>query len=157
MEIFSALMAICAGNLPVPGEFPAQRPATQNLGVFFYLRPNKRLSKQWWGWWAETPSSPLWRHCNVVGEPRWDSPCLPGPASLDQSVLPCSYPFLEIEKKGVVFIFNFGKLNSHSLITQGDEITYIYKSSIFNTDVLYNSLLYLCHWTKIDTDLMAHV
>ena len=28
-------------------------------------RPNKRLSKQSWGWWFETPSRPLWRHCNV--------------------------------------------------------------------------------------------
>ena len=26
METFSALLAICAGNSPVPGEFPAQRP-----------------------------------------------------------------------------------------------------------------------------------
>ena len=26
---------------------------------------NKRLSKQWWCWWFETPSCPLWRHCNV--------------------------------------------------------------------------------------------
>ena len=26
---------------------------------------NKRLSKQSWGWWFETPSRPLWRHCNV--------------------------------------------------------------------------------------------
>ena len=33
---------------------------------FFYLRLNKRLSKQWWGWWSETPSRPLWRHCNVL-------------------------------------------------------------------------------------------
>ena len=24
----------------------------------------KRLSKQSWGWWFETPSCPLWRHCN---------------------------------------------------------------------------------------------
>ena len=22
------------------------------------------LSKQWWGWWFETPSCPLWRLCN---------------------------------------------------------------------------------------------
>ena len=28
METFSALLAICAGNSPVTGEFPAQRPAT---------------------------------------------------------------------------------------------------------------------------------
>ena len=26
----SALLAICAGNSPVPGEFPAQRPVTRN-------------------------------------------------------------------------------------------------------------------------------
>ena len=25
---------------------------------------NKRLSKQSWGWWFETPSRSLWRHCN---------------------------------------------------------------------------------------------
>ena len=63
METFSALLAICAGNSPVPGEFPAQRPVTWSFDFFFDLRPNKRLSKQWWGWWFETPSSPLWRHC----------------------------------------------------------------------------------------------
>ena len=31
---------------------------------------NKRLSKQWWGWWFETLSCPLWRHCNVGGKIR---------------------------------------------------------------------------------------
>ena len=36
-------------------------------GVFFYLRLNKRLSKQSWGWWFETLSRPLWCHCNVFG------------------------------------------------------------------------------------------
>ena len=30
----------------------------------FYLRLNKWLSKQSWGWWFETLSRPLWRHCN---------------------------------------------------------------------------------------------
>ena len=64
METFSALLAICAGNSPVPGEFPAQRPVTRSVDVFFDLRPNKRLSKQSWGWWFETLSCPLWRHCN---------------------------------------------------------------------------------------------
>ena len=64
MKIFSALLAICAGNSPVPGEFLAQRPVTRSFDVFFDLRPNKRLSKQSWGWWSETPSSSLWRHRN---------------------------------------------------------------------------------------------
>ena len=64
MEAFSALLAICAGNSPVPGEFPTQRPVTRSFGVFFDLRLNKRLSKQSWGWWLETLSRPLWRHRN---------------------------------------------------------------------------------------------
>ena len=61
---FSALLAISAGNSSVSGEFPAQRPVTRSFDVFFDLHPNKRLSKQWWGWWFETISCPLWRHRN---------------------------------------------------------------------------------------------
>ena len=64
METFSALLAICAGNSPVPGEFPAQRPVTRSFDVFFDLRLNKRLSKQSWCRWFETLSRPLWRHCS---------------------------------------------------------------------------------------------
>ena len=62
--IVSALLAICVGNSPVPGEFPAQRPVTRSFDVFFDPRLNKRLSKQSWGWWFETLSCPLWPHCN---------------------------------------------------------------------------------------------
>ena len=50
MEPYSALLAICGENSPVPGEFPAQRPVTRSFDDFFDLRPNKRLSKQSWGW-----------------------------------------------------------------------------------------------------------
>ena len=64
METFSALLAICAGNSPVPGEFPTQRPVTRGFDVFFDLRLNKRLSKQSWGWWLETLSCSLWRQSN---------------------------------------------------------------------------------------------
>ena len=64
METFSALLAFCAGNSPVTGEFSAQRPVTRSFDVFFDLRLNKRLSKQSWGWWFETPSRPLWRYRN---------------------------------------------------------------------------------------------
>ena len=56
--------AICAGNSPVTGEFPAQRPVTRGFDVFFYLCLDKRLSKQSWGWWFEMPSCSLWRHHN---------------------------------------------------------------------------------------------
>ena len=39
VKIFSALMAHCAGNSPMTGEFPAQRPVTQSFDVFFDLWP----------------------------------------------------------------------------------------------------------------------
>ena len=43
---------------------PSQRPVTRSFDVFFHLCPNKRLSKQSWGWWFETQSCSLWRHCD---------------------------------------------------------------------------------------------
>ena len=62
-NIFRVTGHLC-GNSPVAVEFPAQRPVTRSFDVLFDLRLNKRLSKQSWGWWFETPSRPLWRHCN---------------------------------------------------------------------------------------------
>ena len=49
-----------------PVNSPHNGPVTRSFDVFFYLRLNKRLSKQSWGWWFETLSGPLWRHCNVL-------------------------------------------------------------------------------------------
>ena len=40
MEKFSPLLALCAGNSPVPGQFPSQRPVTHSFDVFFNLRLN---------------------------------------------------------------------------------------------------------------------
>ena len=75
--------------------------------------------------------------------PRWDSPCLSGPGSPDQSVHPCSYPFrqkgvffqwetqiLEIKKRGLVFIFKFWKIEFPQFnypMWWYDDMTYIYK------------------------------
>ena len=64
METFSALLALCAGNSPVNGEFPAQRPVTRSFDVFFNVRLIKRLNKHSRGWWFEALSRPLWRHGN---------------------------------------------------------------------------------------------
>ena len=62
MGIFSAVLAPCAGNSPVTGEFPSQRPLMRSVCVFWGL--NKRLSKLSRRWWFETQSRSLWRHCN---------------------------------------------------------------------------------------------
>ena len=65
-----------SGEISGSDEFLAQRPLTRSFDVFFDL--NKRLSKQPWGWWFETPSWSLWRQCNdekwhVFGEKAFDS------------------------------------------------------------------------------------
>ena len=45
METFTALLALCAGNSPVTGEFPTQGPVTRGFDVFYDLHLNKRVSK----------------------------------------------------------------------------------------------------------------
>ena len=68
METFSALLAICAGNSPVdPRWIPRTKASDAKLWCLFDLTLNKRFSKQSWGWWFETPSLSLWRHCNDYG------------------------------------------------------------------------------------------
>ena len=42
----SALLVLCAGNSPVTGELPSQRPMTRNFDAFFDLCLNKRWCKQ---------------------------------------------------------------------------------------------------------------
>ena len=40
------LLAICARNSPVTGEFSAQRPVTRSFDVFFDLRLNERVNNR---------------------------------------------------------------------------------------------------------------
>ena len=55
METFSALLANCVGNSPVPGEFPAQRPVKRSFDVFFDLH---RIN----GWGNNGEAGNLRRH-----------------------------------------------------------------------------------------------
>ena len=64
-NIFRVTGHLC-GEFTGPGKFPPQRPVTRSFDVSFDLRPKKRLSKQWWGWWFKTQSHPLWRQCNDI-------------------------------------------------------------------------------------------
>ena len=84
METFSMLLSIRAGNSPVPGEFTKARDAELWC---FDLHLKKWLSKQWWGWWFETPVRPLWRHCNEVCHIRVYEEMVQG----DQGVLSRQY------------------------------------------------------------------
>ena len=64
MGTFSALLAFCAGNSPVTGEFHTQRPVICNFDVFFDMSLNQQMSKQWRRRRFETSLRWLWRHCN---------------------------------------------------------------------------------------------
>ena len=62
METFSALLAFCAGNSPITGEFPTQRLVTRSFDVCLDLGLNQQLRRRWlW-----TPWRSLWHHCNDV-------------------------------------------------------------------------------------------
>ena len=61
-NIFRATGHLCGGIHRSPVNSPAKRPVTRSFGLFFELRLNKRLSKQSWDCWFETPSHPLRRH-----------------------------------------------------------------------------------------------
>ena len=43
---------------------PHTKASDTDLWCFLWSAPDKRLSKQSWGWWFETLSCSLWGHCN---------------------------------------------------------------------------------------------
>ena len=84
-NIFRVTGHLC-GEFTGPGDFPAQRPVTRSFDVFFYLRPNERLSKQPWGWWFETPSWSLWRHGNYLTDGNTFRPMCKPKQTVEQAV-----------------------------------------------------------------------
>ena len=64
MQTFSALLAICAGIHRSTMNSTHKGQWRRALLFSLISALNKRLSKQWWSWWFETLSRPLWRHCN---------------------------------------------------------------------------------------------
>ena len=63
METFSALMALCAENSLVTGEFSSERPVRQTFSCFLWSRLIKQC-KQSRRRWFQTPSRSLWCHGN---------------------------------------------------------------------------------------------
>ena len=70
MESLFPVTGFCEGHSPVTGEFPTHWPVSRSLGVFFDLRLNQQLRKQWSRRWFWTPSHSLWRHCNVLASAK---------------------------------------------------------------------------------------
>ena len=55
----------CMSRCRSPVTSPHNGPLTRSFGIFVDLHLNKQLSKQSWGWWFETSSCSVSRHCNV--------------------------------------------------------------------------------------------
>ena len=68
METFSRYWPFVRGIHRSPVIHPHKQKASDAVLLISSLirALNKRLSKKSWGWWFETPSRSLWRHCNVV-------------------------------------------------------------------------------------------
>ena len=64
-NIFRVTGHLC-GEFTGPRWIPHTKATDAELWCLLWSAPNKRLSKHSWGWWFETLSSPLWRHCNVL-------------------------------------------------------------------------------------------
>ena len=139
METFYALMSICAGNSPVPGEFPAQRPLTRSFDVFFDLRLNKRLSKQSWGWWFETHSPPLWRHSNeMLSNFHWLQVLQPPLPDSRQYCKQLTLHSLNVQWTSGCFTHHMDYYNQRALI--------IYTITHFTR---YRWMLSLTHWGRV--------
>ena len=65
-NIFRVTGHLC-GEFTGPRWIPHAKASDAELWCFLWSAA-ERLSKQWWCWWFETPSGPLWCHCNVWGK-----------------------------------------------------------------------------------------
>ena len=58
-------MTSSTGNIfPVTGPLCGEFTGHRSFDVLFDRHLNKRMCKQSWSWWFQTPSRSLWRHCN---------------------------------------------------------------------------------------------
>ena len=74
MDAFPHYWPFVQVNSPITDEFPSQRPVTRGFDVFFDLRLNKQLSKQWRRRGFETPARPLWRLSKVMNQAYHSQP-----------------------------------------------------------------------------------
>ena len=131
------MMTSSNGNSPVTGEFPSQRPVTRRFDVLFDMCLNKRLSKQSWGWWFETPSRPLWRHCNVPSsftEKLIDS----SKAEIKKITRQC-LSWVRVLSNRIVYI---------QMIKVNDIIIFIHTDLLSLRTVISNNSLNACLWVE---------
>ena len=100
LETYSALLALCAGNIPVTGEFSSQRSVTRSFEVFFDPHSIKRLSKQsrcrWFGTPSRSllwPSQAIWQHISWSTLVHCTGLLLGGTKPLPAPILTCRMVF----------------------------------------------------------------
>ena len=66
LEILSALLQMMEHHDDVNKwkHFPRYWPFVRGIHRSPVNSPHKGQWREWWGWWFETPSGPLWRHRN---------------------------------------------------------------------------------------------
>ena len=129
METFSMLLAICPVNSSVTGEFHTQRPVTRSFDVFFDLHLNKRLSKQWWGWWFETKKNQIecfrtltavWIHRGLQNDAENLKGHRRGALSIFEIIFMATFKIAQTEKWLIwliwVFLYNNSNFNSRMAI-----------------------------------------
>ena len=143
METFSALLALCVGNSPATGEIPSQRPVTGSFDVFFDLRVNKRLSKQSWGWWFETPPCSLWRHCNARITDVGPHCCR---VNIDDIMMPSCKKVLSEPMFNLTMISTYkGCVKGASISTQFEQ-DFIIVYTFINLKCFITIMIWLCTW-----------
>ena len=70
METFSALLAICVGNLPVTGEFPTQK-ASNAENVSIWWRHYVKIKEEVGGWTIRQVGAAIWAMCWGLGGKTW--------------------------------------------------------------------------------------
>ena len=131
----------------------------RSFDVFFDLRLNKRLSKQRWTWWFETPLRLLWRHCNVL--------CLfYGTYLTRKHRWPISPTHIWIIRAKKVFVFFvWGCDGTHGSVHLTEELMVIRISNIrcFNSFAYTGCLMLtytyvrICMYTYHRTDVQANI
>ena len=102
-SIFRVTGHLC-GEFTGPRWIPRKKASNAELSCFFDLHPNKRLSKQWQGWWFEKPSCPLWRHrngCIKLWVLDWYQVFLFANSIHSVPIFPPKYPYFAIFMKHI--------------------------------------------------------
>ena len=122
-------------------------PFVRGFDVYFDLLLNKRLSKQSWGWWFETPSCPSWWYCNALRN-FWRRR-IPTPVRIGYMYI--EYESVQIAQDYGCYIPQFPMKINNSLSPGAGGFnlkSVIYKCVVVITSCVFPLLLSLGEWSR---------